>query len=330
MSGNINARCFEKISCMGNRIVNAILLLSFAVCLTGCFSPSRSTVWKETIEKGDQALAQRHLKTAQETYSQAVTQAEHFKPNDQRLSISLARLADAFFADRQLKQAQQLCQRLIVVEEKRLGTTNSALADSIVKLAEVEQAMKIYDDADLLYQRAIQVVENGDGPSTPILGVYMARRARLYSLRGRDDQAGILYDRALKFIEDAQFSLSFSSELAEERSMFLVESARIRIEFGLLMEKEEKYPEAEVLFLRAKDTLEAKFSKFDLKLVPVLNGLARIYVKLDKTEEAEKYARQSVRIASELMKEDQPMRIEARNILDSILANKEKAGKKED
>jgi len=317
---------------MGNRnhIVNAILLLSFAVCLTGCLFPSRTTEWKKTMEKGNQEMSQRHFKAAQETYSQAVTQAEHFESSDPRLSTSIARLAEANFADQQYEKAQRLCQRLIVVEEKRLGTTNAGLADSIVKLAEVEQTMKIYDDADLLYQRAIEVVENGDGPSTPVLGVYMARRAKLFTLRGRDDQATVLYDRALKFIEDAQFSLSFSSELAEERSMFLVESARIRIEFGLLMEKEEKYPEAEVLYLRAKDTLEAKFSKFDLKLVPVLNGLARIYDKLNKPEEAEKYARQSVRIASEQMKEDQPMRIEARKILDTILVKKEKAGKKED
>lgn len=294
-----------------------LLLLTVAL-LAGCVTSGRTKAWDADIQRGDDAMGRHDFKTARDAYSAAVDKAGHFKSKDPRLAQSLSKLASVSFADRQYLDAKTLCERVIALEEKRLGGTNVSMADNYVRLAEVDETMKLYQEADRLYQKASELVESDSGVSTPVIGVYMARRAHLYSNMEQYELAYSLYDRAIKFIEDAQFNLSFSQQLADERSMFLLESARARNEFGLLCLKLGRCAEAEKLFVRAIDTLEAKFSKSSPVLAPVTLNLGRAFLQEENYDAAENAAGRALKIAERTMDPTNPIVVEIKEFIVSV------------
>jgi tetratricopeptide (TPR) repeat protein len=306
------------------------MALLMVVSGVGCATSARTKAWQSDIQRGDDAMQRHDLKTARDAYSAAVDKAGAFGSQKPELAQSLDRLASVSFADHQYLEAKTLCERVIALEQKRVGATNISMADHYVRLAEVEETMKLYEDADRLYQKASDLVESDSGISTPVLGVYLARRARLYNKMELYEHASILYEKAIKFIEDAQFNLSFSPQLAEERSEFLVESARARNEYGLLCLKLGKTEDAERLFIRACDTLEARYSKDAPPLAPVLLNLAKAFKQEGNLEAAENAARKSLGIALKTMDSTNPIVIEIREFIHSVvqLEEEQEAAKK--
>lgn len=91
------------------------------------------------------------------------------------------------------------------------------------------------------------------------------------------------YGRATKKAEDA-LSLAISGEGKVEPK----EQAEVHAELGNIYFCDHLYPEAENHFLRAIDLIEGQFYSSHPLLIPVLDHLARLYIAIERFEDAQK------------------------------------------
>ena len=93
--------------------------------------------WKLLYEAGRQALQDRKLHEAEQSFSAALQLAEDFAPGDPRLSATLNALARIYSLQRRYLAAAALLNRLLEVTERTLGPNHVQVAGVLTNLAEM-------------------------------------------------------------------------------------------------------------------------------------------------------------------------------------------------
>ena len=93
--------------------------------------------WKLLYEAGRQALQDRKLQEAEQSFSAALQLAEDFAAGDPRLAATLNALARIYSLQRRYLAAAALLNRLLEVTERTLGPTHVQVAGVLTNLAEM-------------------------------------------------------------------------------------------------------------------------------------------------------------------------------------------------
>ena len=93
--------------------------------------------WKLLYEAGRQALQDRKLQDAEQSFSAALQLAEDFAAGDPRLGATLNALARIYSLQRRYLAAAALLNRLLEVTERTLGPTHVQVAGVLTNLAEM-------------------------------------------------------------------------------------------------------------------------------------------------------------------------------------------------
>jgi tetratricopeptide (TPR) repeat protein len=119
--------------------------------------------WKLLYESGRQALQNRKLQEAEQSFSAALQLAEDFPPGDPRLSATLNALARIYSLQRRYLAAAALLNRLLEVTERTLGPTHVQVAGVLTNLAEMYTHLGAAREELELRERVLGI--RGDDPN---------------------------------------------------------------------------------------------------------------------------------------------------------------------
>jgi tetratricopeptide (TPR) repeat protein len=119
--------------------------------------------WKLLYESGRQALQDRKLQEAEQSFSAALQLAEDFPPGDPRLSATLNALARIYSLQRRYLAAAALLNRLLEVTERTLGPTHVQVAGVLTNLAEMYTHLGAAREELELRERVLGI--RGDDPN---------------------------------------------------------------------------------------------------------------------------------------------------------------------
>ena len=129
--------------------------------------PSNS--WKLLYESGRQALQDRKLPDAEQSFSAALQLAEDFPAGDPRLAATLNALARIYSLQRRYLAAAALLNRLLEVTERTLGPTHVQVAGVLTNLAEMythlgaaREELELRERVRQLRDRALAAVRDGE------------------------------------------------------------------------------------------------------------------------------------------------------------------------
>jgi tetratricopeptide (TPR) repeat protein len=113
--------------------------------------------WKLLYEAGRQALQNRKLQEAEQSFSAALQLAEDFAPGDPRLSATLNALARIYSLQRRYLAAAALLNRLLEVTERTLGPSHVQVAGVLTNLAEMYTHLGAAREELELRERALAI-----------------------------------------------------------------------------------------------------------------------------------------------------------------------------
>src|SRR6478672_3678782 len=119
--------------------------------------------WKLLYEAGRQALQDRKLQDAEQSFSAALQLAEDFAAGDPRLAATLNALARIYSLQRRYLAAAALLNRLLEVTERTLGPTHVQVAGVLTNLAEMYTHLGAAREELELRERVLGI--RGDDPN---------------------------------------------------------------------------------------------------------------------------------------------------------------------
>jgi tetratricopeptide (TPR) repeat protein len=119
--------------------------------------------WKLLYEAGRQALQNRKLQEAEQSFSAALQLAEDFAAGDPRLAATLNALARIYSLQRRYLAAAALLNRLLEVTERTLGPTHVQVAGVLTNLAEMYTHLGAAREELELRERVLGI--RGDDPN---------------------------------------------------------------------------------------------------------------------------------------------------------------------
>jgi tetratricopeptide (TPR) repeat protein len=119
--------------------------------------------WKLLYESGRQALQDRKLQEAEQSFSAALQLAEDFAAGDPRLAATLNALARIYSLQRRYLAAAALLNRLLEVTERTLGPTHVQVAGVLTNLAEMYTHLGAAREELELRERVLGI--RGDDPN---------------------------------------------------------------------------------------------------------------------------------------------------------------------
>src|SRR4030095_12551226 len=122
--------------------------------------------WKLLYEAGRQALQDRKLQDAEQSFSAALQLAEDFAPGDPRLSATLNALARIYSLQRRYLAAAALLNRLLEVTERTLGASHVQVAGVLTNLAEMYTHLGAAREELELRERVLRI--RGEAPNAAI------------------------------------------------------------------------------------------------------------------------------------------------------------------
>jgi len=122
--------------------------------------------WKLLYEAGRQALQDRKLQDAEQSFSAALQLAEDFAAGDPRLAATLNALARIYSLQRRYLAAAALLNRLLEVTERTLGPTHVQVAGVLTNLAEMYTHLGAAREELELRERVLRI--RGEDPNADI------------------------------------------------------------------------------------------------------------------------------------------------------------------
>jgi len=122
--------------------------------------------WKLLYEAGRQALQDRKLQDAEQSFSAALQLAEDFAAGDPRLAATLNALARIYSLQRRYLAAAALLNRLLEVTERTLGPTHAQVAGVLANLAEMYTHLGAAREELELRERVLRI--RGEDPNADI------------------------------------------------------------------------------------------------------------------------------------------------------------------
>jgi hypothetical protein len=129
--------------------------------------------WKLLYETGRQALQERKLQEAEQSFSAALQLAEDLAAGDPRLAATLNALARIYSLQRRYLAAAALLNRLLEVTERTLGPTHVQVAGVLTNLAEMYTHLGAAREELELRERVLGI--RGDDPNADVTSLQRLR-----------------------------------------------------------------------------------------------------------------------------------------------------------
>jgi tetratricopeptide (TPR) repeat protein len=130
---------------------------------------AQATQWDELVRMGDAAFDQQQFAQSESAYSKALTEAEKFGPDDDRLADTLLGLARAYRFESKYDEAIGALNRCISLKEKKLGPDSLDVAQLLSKVASIYDVEGKYDEALATCKKAETIAEKSLKQDDPIL-----------------------------------------------------------------------------------------------------------------------------------------------------------------
>src|SRR6266576_2549936 len=114
-----------------SRVRRVALLVLLASASWAQISPFPSNDWYSLNDSGDKAYGRRQYVASENFLQAALRQAEKFGPDDLRVATTLNDLGLLYRAESKFKQAESLYRRSLAIREKKLGSSDAAVATSL-------------------------------------------------------------------------------------------------------------------------------------------------------------------------------------------------------
>jgi len=169
-----------------------------------------SNGWKLLYESGRQALQDRKLPDAEQSFSAALQLAEDFPAGDPRLAATLNALARIYSLQRRYLAAAALLNRLLEVTERTLGPTHVQVAGVLTNLAEMYTHLGAAREELELRERVLRI--RGEDPNADITSLQRLwdrvaeLRAILISQESSPDIEDEIDQEPLPIVRTAEYS----------------------------------------------------------------------------------------------------------------------------
>ena len=180
---------------------------------------STTNSWKLLYEAGRQALQDRKLQEAEQSFSAALQLAEDFAAGDPRLAATLNALARIYSLQRRYLAAAALLNRLLEVTERTLGPSHVQVAGVLTNLAEMYTHLGAAREELELRERVLSI--RADDPNADATSLQRLRD-RVDELRATlaQDAPAVSDDdsefEALPIIRTAEYSAPTQTERTPE------------------------------------------------------------------------------------------------------------------
>jgi serine/threonine protein kinase len=167
-----------------------------------CLAPHRPQAHVQ--EKTAEALRDPRSEKIEHEYKNSLARYEKaFGVDSPKIEKQLNDLAQYYFRQHRLTEAEPLLERLLAIREKSLGTVHEQVADTLIRLADCYGARGNYGKAEPLYKRALAIREELLGPMHEYVGDTSIELARCYSAQGKLAEAEPLYKRSIAIYKES-------------------------------------------------------------------------------------------------------------------------------
>ena len=166
--------------------------------------------WKLLYEAGRQALQDRKLQDAEQSFSAALQLAEDFAAGDPRLAATLNALARIYSLQRRYLAAAALLNRLLEVTERTLGPTHVQVAGVLTNLAEMYTHLGAAREELELRERVLRI--RGEDPNADIASLQRVwdrvaeLRAILIAQESTTDRGDEIDQEPLPTVQTSEYS----------------------------------------------------------------------------------------------------------------------------
>lgn len=151
------------------------------------YSPAR--VWERHHQAGLAASGRGNYLEAEKALAAALQEAEKFPPGDQRLALTLDRLAEMYRIQGKFEEAERYLQWSLGIEEERYGPGHPQVAARLNNLAANYRARGMYEQAEPLYKRTLNNWEKRLGPDNSLVLFALENYADILRKLHRDKEA---------------------------------------------------------------------------------------------------------------------------------------------
>ena len=171
---------FEK------RKFQPFLLVAGALSLVSYPELAMSQVasWQHTIQVGDEFRQQGRYREAEQSYREALREAEALGTKDARLASTLDGLGSACVDVGKLGEAEPLYRQSLAMSESLLGPEHPSVARVLNNFGHLCFLQARFSEAESLYRRALVIREKTLGADHPELADTLSDLGVLYSQKG--------------------------------------------------------------------------------------------------------------------------------------------------
>ncbi len=159
------------------------------------------TRWRAHREAGTRAYRLGQYGKAKSHYLAALREAERPGSQDDKVVDSYWDLVELYRRQDRVVEAEQTCQKLLALQEQRLGPEHPDLAGTLHSLAGCRGELGLPDEGESLHRRALAILESAFGRDRPeLVGSLHALALHCFS-RQRYAEAEQQWKRALATLE---------------------------------------------------------------------------------------------------------------------------------
>lgn len=279
-----------------------VVFLSLVLSLL-CCQQAGAQGWRETLNTADSLAELHEYDAAIEAGHLALARVEaEFGETDTAVVKALQGLAYFYMSARRYAESEPLNLRCLEILERAYGPDCVMVAKILTNRAGVLIIESRYSEAESLLLRAWAIYKKNYGPEHEAIIYCLCNLGVLYKSQGRYEEAESIYKQGLSIAEKTRNT---------EAPMFVRN-------LGSLYTAQGRYDEAVPYFRKLITLNEQLKGPEDWTVTTAMQGLAKIYRKLLRSEEAEQLLLRAVAISERNFPPDYPLGTGLRNDLANL------------
>lgn len=253
----------------------ATLLLSSP----GCFADG--VLWKTLNDAGQAAKKRGSYSDADRQFQASLKEAEAFGEKDDRLRETMRQLAEVKELRGKLAEAAELWAKVLALDEKVRGASSAEVGEDLTYYASVQRKLGKLNDAEHSATRAVSVLEKKSDQTAHLLDALKALGV-VYQSAGKYTEAEATFKKALSIAEKtgAKTGGAFTAPQLELLAALYRDQGRLT--------------DAEPLYKQSLAERETRNGIDDYHTVHSELVLAKLYIRLNRFEEAEKLLKKGI------------------------------------
>lgn len=263
---------------------------------------AQQVLWQTMFDMGKSAQSQGDYSTAEKSYTSALENAERLNAGDPRIVQTMRSLTAVYLQEGKFLQAEALCKRALIEDEKSGNASKKDLALDLDNLAKVYERQEKYFQAESLYKKALDIWEQEDGNGAHT-AADLSKLAVVYQAMAKYDQAEPLLKRALTIYRKTLDQAKIADCLDALANVYRAQ--------GKLME-------AEMLYKQSLEIRSNGFGPSSAQTAVSLTNLGHLYIDEDKPESLD-VLKKALAIREETLGRDNPLVAESLDDVATVL-----------